>query len=157
MNCLCTLGKTSQRRFLRSYDSILISEMTCSSIVGRQSGLPTDGLSLGLQGRLTFSFFPVALCFASSISGTIFLQCLASNKFILELFFTILFQVWHWHPHRSTRDFRLECSHLWPQALVLLSTGNSCRASSRWRGEGSSELVPEHLPQDKGPWLACQI
>ena len=61
--------------------------MTCSSIVGRQSGLPTDGLSLGLQGKLIFSFFPVALCFASSISGTIFLQCLASNKFILELFF----------------------------------------------------------------------
>ena len=99
--------------------------MTCSSIVGRQSGLPTDGLSLGLQGRITFSFLPFALRFASSISGSIFLQCLASNKFILELFFTILFQVWHWHPHRSTRDFRLECSHLWPQALVFLSHWHS--------------------------------
>ena len=59
--------------------------MTCSSIVGRQSGLPTDGLSLGLQGRSTFSFLPIALRFASSISGSIFLQCLASIKFILEL------------------------------------------------------------------------
>ena len=42
--------------------------MTCSSIVGRQSGLPTDGLLLGLQGRTTYSYFPLDLRFASSIS-----------------------------------------------------------------------------------------
>ena len=65
-------------------------------------------------------------------------------------------QIWDRNPHRSSRHLCVERSCLGPQALVLLSTGNSCRASSRW-GEGSSELVPEHLPQDKGPWLACQI
>ena len=59
--------------------------MTCSSIVGRQSGLPTDGLSLGLQGRIIFCIFPFTLCFASLISDPKFLLYLASIKFILEL------------------------------------------------------------------------
>ena len=101
--------------------------MTCSSIVGRQSGLPTDGLSLGLQGRLlVFSFFPVALCFASSIWHNFFCNVWPQlSLFWSSLFFTIPFQVWHWHPHRSSRDFRLECSHLWPQALVFLSHWHS--------------------------------
>ena len=56
MSSLCTLGES----WIKAIFDDAIAETICSSTVGRQSDLHTDGSSLGLQGSILLSTLPLS-------------------------------------------------------------------------------------------------
>ena len=120
MNCLCTLGKHLNEDFWRVLTESRLQRWPVQVLWGGKAASLQMDCYWASKVEQPIPIFPWTYVLLVQ-SLTHFLPFLASNQFTLELFFTILCQVWHWHPHRSTWDFRLERSHLWPQALVLLS------------------------------------
>ena len=124
MNCLCTLGKHLNEDFWRVLTESRLQRWPVQVLWGGKAASLQMDCYWASKVEQPIPIFPWTYVLLVQ-SLTHFLPFLVSNQFTLELFFTILCQVWHWHPHRSTWDFRLERSHLWPQALVLLSHWHS--------------------------------
>ena len=126
MNCLCTLGKHLNEDFWRVLTQSRLQRWPVQVLWGGKAASLQMDCHWASKVEVPFPFFPWPYVLLVQSLTQFFRNVWPQlTLFWSSLFFTILNQVWHWHPHRSTWDFRLERSHLWPQALVLLSHWHS--------------------------------